>query len=63
MSDKVSLAGANEIIPDIIALQEGNAIVNWSDKLLDKSETYNKPQKINTLLSGVSAHAGRLIDN
>ena len=41
MSSKVSLSGVNEIIADSISLQEGNAIVNLSDKL-NKSEASNK---------------------
>ena len=62
MSNKVSLAGVNEIIADVISLQEGSSIVNCSDEFLDKSEAYNKPQKTNTSLSGVYANAGQLID-
>ena len=47
MSSKVSFSGVNEIIADSISLQEGNAIVNFSDNFLNKSEAYNKTQ-INT---------------
>ena len=39
---RVSLTGVNEIIADTISLQEGNDIVNVSNKFLSKSEAVLK---------------------
>ena len=42
MSERVTLIGVNEIIADSISLQEGNDIVNVSNKCLSRSEAFGQ---------------------
>ena len=57
---RVSLTGVNEIIADTISLQEGNDIVNVSNKFLSKSEavlTFNTKSDRLTTYTKTEANA------